>query len=67
MMEFLYFPQNKLEYIPAFITLIIFLFGAFIAMRAIKRASKKEEEKMKGFTGFSDSGNDQTEEENKQH
>lgn len=49
MMEFLYFPENKLEYIPAFTTLIIFMFMAYITFRLFKRHSIKEEAKMKAF------------------
>lgn len=43
MMEFLYFPEDKTEYIPAVITLIIFMIGAAIAMYFIYKKSKKEE------------------------
>ncbi|MDY0393158.1 hypothetical protein RWE15_00335 [Virgibacillus halophilus] len=32
MMEFLYFPENKAEYIPAVISLVIFMVGAVIMM-----------------------------------
>ncbi|MBO8156730.1 MAG: hypothetical protein H0Z32_09735 [Bacillaceae bacterium] len=45
MMEFLYFPQNKMEYIPAFISLAIFLLGAVFTMRVIVKASRREEER----------------------
>ncbi|WP_181397541.1 MULTISPECIES: hypothetical protein [Gracilibacillus] len=45
MMEFLYFPEDKAEYIPAVISLIVFVIGAFVAMHFIRKASKKEEEK----------------------
>lgn len=44
MMEFLYFPEDKTEYIPALITLLIFAAGAFITMRIILKAAKKEKE-----------------------
>jgi len=44
MMEFLYFPQDKTEYIPALITLIIFAIGAVVTMRIILKAAKKEKE-----------------------
>ncbi|RCW66933.1 hypothetical protein [Saliterribacillus persicus] len=43
MMEFLYFPEDKSKYIPAVISLIVFVIGAIITMYLIKRASKKEE------------------------
>ncbi|GAA0588437.1 hypothetical protein GCM10009001_00340 [Virgibacillus siamensis] len=44
MMEFLYFPEDKMEYIPAVITLIIFMIGAAVAMYLFYKKSKKEEE-----------------------
>jgi len=43
MMEFLYFPKDKSEYIPAFITLVIFMIGAVAAMYLFYKKSKKEE------------------------
>lgn len=42
-MEFLYFPQDKSEYIPAFITLVIFMVGAIAAMYLFYKKSKKDE------------------------
>jgi len=42
-MEFLYFPTDKSEYIPAFITLVIFMIGAVAAMYLIYIKSKKDE------------------------
>lgn len=44
MMEFLYFPEDKTEYIPALISLLIFAIGAGITMRVIFKAAKKEKE-----------------------
>lgn len=44
MMEFLYFPQDKTEYIPALITLLFFAAGAFLTMRIILRAARKEKD-----------------------
>lgn len=44
MMDFLYFPTDKSEYIPAFITLVIFMIGAVAAMYLFYRKSKKEEQ-----------------------
>ena len=44
MMEFLYFPEDKTEYIPAFITLVIFMILAVFAMYWFIKKSKKEEE-----------------------
>lgn len=43
MMEFLYFPKDKSEYIPAFITLVIFMIGAVATMYLIYKKSKKDE------------------------
>jgi len=43
MMEFLYFPEDKSEYIPAFIMLVIFMIGAIAAMMFFYKKSKKEE------------------------
>ena len=45
MMEFLYFPEDKTEYIPAVIMLVIFMTGAVIAMILMYKKSKKDEEK----------------------
>lgn len=45
--EFLYFPEDKSEYIPAAITCFIFLLAAIFTMRFIIRYSKKEELKTK--------------------
>lgn len=42
-MEFLYFPKDKMEYIPAFISLVIFMMGAVAAMYLIYKKSKKDE------------------------
>ncbi|HLR09505.1 MAG TPA: hypothetical protein VK136_09680 [Bacillota bacterium] len=42
-MEFLYFPEDKSEYIPAFISLVIFMIGALATMYFFYKKSKKEE------------------------
>ncbi len=42
-MEFLYFPEDKMEYIPAVISLIIFMAGACFAMYFLYKKSKKDE------------------------
>jgi large-conductance mechanosensitive channel len=42
---FLYFPEDKSEYIPAFISMTIFFILAVITFLLIKKVSKKEEEK----------------------
>ncbi len=44
---FLYFPEDKTEYIPAAITCVIFLIGALLTMRIIIKVSNKEAEKAK--------------------
>lgn len=43
-MDFLYFPEDRSEYIPAFITLVIFMIGAVGAMVFFHKKSKAEEE-----------------------
>ncbi|RWZ54872.1 hypothetical protein EQV77_12140 [Halobacillus fulvus] len=45
MMEFLYFPDDKSEYIPAIMTLLIFLVAAAVTMILIIKSSQKEEKK----------------------
>lgn len=45
MMDFLYFPEDKSEYIPAIIVLIIFMVGAVAAMYFFYKISKKEEKR----------------------
>lgn len=42
-MMFLYFPEDKSEYIPAFIMLVIFMIGALATMYLFYKKSKKEE------------------------
>ena len=44
---FLYFPEDKSEYIPAAITFVIFLIGALLTMRVIILVSKREAKKAK--------------------
>jgi flagellar biosynthesis/type III secretory pathway M-ring protein FliF/YscJ len=44
---FLYFPKDKREYIPAVISLAIFMIAAVITMRLIISYSKREEKKAK--------------------
>ncbi len=43
-MPFLYFPEDKTEYIPAIITLIIFMIAASVVMYLFYKRSKKEEQ-----------------------
>lgn len=44
---FLYFPEDKTEYIPALITLVIFSAFAYFAFILFKKNSKREEKKAK--------------------
>lgn len=44
---FLYFPEDKTEYIPAAITTVIFVIVAIFTMRWIMKKSKQDEEKTK--------------------
>lgn len=46
---FLYFPEDKTEYIPAAITSFVFLIGAILTMRLIIKVSKKEAQKAKEY------------------
>ncbi|MEQ6378605.1 hypothetical protein RZN22_10835 [Bacillaceae bacterium S4-13-58] len=43
MMEFLYFPEDKTEYIPAFIMLLLFTAMAIVTMYWIRKTSRKEQ------------------------
>jgi hypothetical protein len=45
--DFLYFPKDKSEYIPALISFSIFLIGAIFAMRYIVVISRREAKKAK--------------------
>lgn len=45
MMEFLYFPEDKSEYIPAVLMLILFIVAASVTMIFFIKASRKEEKK----------------------
>jgi flagellar basal body-associated protein FliL len=45
MMPFLYFPEDKSEYIPAIIVLAIFIVAAGVALYFFYKNSKKQEEK----------------------
>ncbi|MFP5112807.1 hypothetical protein ACSU64_10550 [Bacillaceae bacterium C204] len=44
---FLYFPEDKSEYIPAGITFLIFLIGALLTMRIFIAVSNREAKKAK--------------------
>ncbi|OLN23759.1 hypothetical protein BTO30_03135 [Domibacillus antri] len=45
--NFLYFPEDKSEYIPAAFSMLVFLLMAIAVFLLIKRVSKKEEQKTK--------------------
>mgnify|MGYP001108673529 CR=1 FL=1 len=49
MMEFLYFPDDPTEYIPAAISMIICILVAYFVFRYIKKYSRNQEQKMKHF------------------
>ncbi|MCU7556392.1 hypothetical protein ROU88_02215 [Macrococcus capreoli] len=49
MMEFLYFPENKWEYVPAVMSLIFFMTLAYLSFKMFIRNSKQQEEKFKVF------------------
>jgi len=42
MMEYLYFPKDKTEYIPAFLTFLIITIISFMVVKLLIRLSKKE-------------------------
>lgn len=44
---FLYFPEDKTEYIPAVIQLVLITVLAYFAVRFFMKLSKKEEQKSK--------------------
>ena len=44
---FLYFPEDKSEYIPAAISFLLFFIGALVTMKMIVSVSKREEKKAK--------------------
>lgn len=41
-MEYLYFPDNKLEYIPATISFVLVIIIALFAIKFLKKHSEKE-------------------------
>lgn len=49
MMEFLYFPEDRTEYLPAAIILILVIFATFIVFYLIRKQSMKQEQKLKEF------------------
>lgn len=59
-MEFLYFPEDKSEYIPGIISiLVIFVLSIFI-VRLLMRASRKEVQQLEqqGYPAFYNEKND---------
>lgn len=46
---FLYFPENKMEYIPAAFSMVFFLILAILTYKWFKTKSQKDEVKMKAF------------------
>ncbi|WP_102347663.1 hypothetical protein [Bacillus sp. Marseille-P3661] len=46
-MNLLYFPENKLEYIPSLISLAAIIIITILVVQFVIRYSKKEEEKAK--------------------
>ncbi|ASK62877.1 hypothetical protein CFK37_12325 [Virgibacillus phasianinus] len=60
MMDFLYFPEDKTEYIPAVITLLIFMLGAAITMYIFYKYSKREEQRINEKYNLNDDNNDKT-------
>ncbi len=44
-LAFLYFPEDKTEYIPAVINLVIFSILAYLAVRVFMKISKREEKR----------------------
>ncbi len=54
MMEFLYFPEDKADYIPAAISLFFFVVAAIAAMYFFIKYSKKEEKKWEQRIDFNE-------------
>lgn len=49
MMEFLYFPEDKTEYIPGLITLVVCIILAYVVFVLIRKYSKNEAQRAKEF------------------
>lgn len=47
LMPFLYFPEDKTEYIPAAISFVVFMILMLFAFRWIRKTSKKQEAETK--------------------
>ncbi|MEC3882482.1 hypothetical protein GLW00_04945 [Halobacillus litoralis] len=61
MMEFLYFPQDKSEYIPAIIMLMLFIVFAAVTMIWFIKISQKEEKKVDQAYKLEESSDKKTE------
>ena len=46
-MEFLYFPEDRTEYLPAAIILILVILTTVVVFYLIRKQSMKQEEKLK--------------------
>ncbi len=64
-MEFLYFPEDKSEYIPGIISILVIFLLSIIIIRLLLRASRKEVQQLEqqGYPAFY---NEAKEAENKQ-
>lgn len=53
-MEFLYFPEDKSEYIPGIISILVIFLLAILIVRMLIRASRKEVQKLEqqGYPAF---------------
>lgn len=53
-MEFLYFPEDKSEYIPGIISILVIFLLSIIIIRLLIRASRKEVKKLEqqGYPAF---------------
>lgn len=63
-MDFLYFPEDKTEYIPAVIMLVIFMIGAAAAMYFIYKKSKRDEARFEQEYNIKKSDTDETSDPN---
>ncbi|HSP22544.1 MAG TPA: hypothetical protein VLQ20_09450 [Planococcus sp. (in: firmicutes)] len=53
-MEFLYFPEDKSEYIPGIISILVIFLLSILIVRLLLRASRKEVQKLEqqGYPAF---------------
>ncbi len=64
LMGFLYFPEDKTEYIPAFIMLVVFMVGATATMYLFYKKSKKDEQYFDEKFNMTDENNNHFQQEN---